>query len=59
MEMTVKMTKKEAETLLKDALKPKLGETEFRVKQVEWSAYDRNVSFELTTEPVKPDEEEA
>lgn len=57
MEMTVKMTKAEAEQLLKGALKPKLGETEFRVTDVEWSTYSTTVEFTLTTAAAAPEQE--
>ena len=60
MEMTVKMTKAEAEQLLKGALKPKLGDVEFRVKDVTWpSSYSTSpVEFELTTAADSTSEEE-
>lgn len=59
MEMTVKMTKAEAQRLLKDALKPKLGDAEFRVKNVMWpSSYsDSPVEFDLSTDAQSPDGE--
>lgn len=58
MEMTVKMTKKEASKLLMDMLKPKLGETEFTVKEIEWPSYSDNVEFSLTTVEASPSDKE-
>jgi hypothetical protein len=59
MEMRIVMSKKEAQQLLADALRPKLGATVFKVETVKWDNYSSDVTFELESvepeiEPIRP-----
>jgi len=53
MEMRIVMSKQEAQRLLAEALKPKLGSVVFKVETVKWDAYVSDVTFEL--ESVEPE----
>lgn len=52
MEMRIVMSKKEAQQLLEVALKHRLGNVEFTVKDVSWA---NEVTFELESVEVKND----
>lgn len=47
MEMKIVMSKREAQQLLVDALRPKLGAVQFKVETVDWPSYSDKVTFDL------------